>query len=233
MIVSDVRELLARCNPATVRYDGGRGGGIPELTAQDIAGAVGMVPAGIGRDLLCWLYGSGRERPASPHRLPAHLDAAIARIMAEQRRALEYAATDAALDLELATALAGAHMTDETRFRVRRLGDDLAVARRRRWPADSHVYPRLRAAVVHELDGADRCDACDGRGIAISGDIRPTCEVCHGSGRKRCSGRQRARWLGVGETTYRIEWRSPYEWLYAMLQDALAEATFRLREAVG
>lgn len=55
--MTDPREMLARLNPANVRFDVGRGGGAPELTNIDIAGALGMVPAGLGRDLMEFLHG--------------------------------------------------------------------------------------------------------------------------------------------------------------------------------
>ncbi len=53
--MAHVGKLLARLNPTTVRYDIGRGG-MPELTPQDIAGALAMVPAGLGRELICRLW---------------------------------------------------------------------------------------------------------------------------------------------------------------------------------
>ncbi|MGE8279049.1 MAG: hypothetical protein ACN6O2_01320 [Stenotrophomonas sp.] len=55
--MTDPREMLARLNPTNVRFDVGRGGGNPELTNIDIAGALGMVPAGLGRDLMEHLHG--------------------------------------------------------------------------------------------------------------------------------------------------------------------------------
>ena len=50
------REAMGRLGPTTVKFDIGRGGGKPDLTNQDIAAALGMVPAGLGRELLeaCW-----------------------------------------------------------------------------------------------------------------------------------------------------------------------------------
>ena len=60
--MSDVRELLARLNPTTIRMDTGTGGGVDVLTNIDIAGALGMVPAGLGRDLLELLYGPDPSR---------------------------------------------------------------------------------------------------------------------------------------------------------------------------
>lgn len=55
--MTDVRELLARLNPTTIRMDIGTGGGAGALKNIDIAGALGMVPAGLGRDLMELLHG--------------------------------------------------------------------------------------------------------------------------------------------------------------------------------
>ncbi|MBD9534670.1 hypothetical protein IB227_02245 [Stenotrophomonas sp. STM01] len=60
--MSDVRELLARLNPTTIRMETATGGGVDVLTNIDIAGALGMVPAGLGRDLLELLYGPDPSR---------------------------------------------------------------------------------------------------------------------------------------------------------------------------
>src|SRR5574337_1301509 len=50
-----VGKLMARLNAKNVRFDVGSGG-VPELTSTDIAGALGMVPAGLGRELLCLVW---------------------------------------------------------------------------------------------------------------------------------------------------------------------------------
>lgn len=60
--MTDVRELLARLNPTTVRMDVGSRGGVACLTNIDIAGALGMVPSGLGRDLLELLHGPDPSR---------------------------------------------------------------------------------------------------------------------------------------------------------------------------
>ena len=60
--MTDVRELLARLNPTTIRMDIGTGGGAGTLTNIDIAGALGMVPAGLGRDLMELLHGPDPSR---------------------------------------------------------------------------------------------------------------------------------------------------------------------------
>ncbi|WP_313171429.1 hypothetical protein [Stenotrophomonas sp.] len=62
--MKDVRELLARFHASSFRLDAGTGtdGGVGTLTNIDIAGALGMVPAGLGRDLLELLYGPDPSR---------------------------------------------------------------------------------------------------------------------------------------------------------------------------
>lgn len=60
--MTDVRELLARLNPTTIRMNSATGGGVDALTNIDIAGALGMVPAGLGRDLLELLHGPNPSR---------------------------------------------------------------------------------------------------------------------------------------------------------------------------
>ncbi|WP_313493736.1 hypothetical protein [Stenotrophomonas sp.] len=62
--MKDVRELLARFHASSFRLDAGTGtgGGVDALTNIDIAGALGMVPAGLGRDLLELLYGPDPSR---------------------------------------------------------------------------------------------------------------------------------------------------------------------------
>lgn len=60
--MTDVRELLARLNPTTIRMDVGTGAVAGSLTNIDIAAALGMVPGGIGRDLMELLHGPNPSR---------------------------------------------------------------------------------------------------------------------------------------------------------------------------
>lgn len=62
--MKNVRELLARFHASSFRLDAGAGtgGGVDALTNIDIAGALGMVPSGLGRDLLELLYGPAPSR---------------------------------------------------------------------------------------------------------------------------------------------------------------------------
>ncbi len=71
--MTDPRRLLARLNPSTIRYDT-LPGGVPELTAQDIAHALGLVPVGLGREVLqaCWWPDGAalRRSPCAMRRWP-------------------------------------------------------------------------------------------------------------------------------------------------------------------
>ncbi|MBE0270004.1 hypothetical protein G3H82_11765, partial [Xylella fastidiosa subsp. multiplex] len=79
--MTDPRRLLARLNPSTIRYDT-LPGGVPELTAQDIAHALALTPAGLGREVLeaCW-WSDGAALRRGPLR-----DAAVALVVPEIRR---------------------------------------------------------------------------------------------------------------------------------------------------
>lgn len=97
--MADVRERLARLNPSTVRFDVGRGGTGGGLSSIDVAGALGMVPAGLGREVLeaaWWPDGASLRR----ERLR---DAVIALVQPEIRRQAEERIA-AGLDLQLAVA---------------------------------------------------------------------------------------------------------------------------------
>lgn len=55
--MADLREMLARLNGQTVRFDVGKGGGgPPELQTSDIAAALGIVPAALGREVMEAVY---------------------------------------------------------------------------------------------------------------------------------------------------------------------------------
>lgn len=80
--MADVREMLARLNPTTVKFDVGKGGGMPELTNIDIAGALAFVTPGLGREVLeaCWWPDGAKLRS---HKMR---DAVIALVEPEVRR---------------------------------------------------------------------------------------------------------------------------------------------------
>ncbi|MCG8275389.1 hypothetical protein [Stenotrophomonas sp. NLF4-10] len=131
--MTDVRELLARLNPTNIRMDVGMGGGTSadSLTNIDIAGALGMVPAGLGRDLFELLHGPDPGRGDILRVLEG-----VTRMVLEERnrRSKDYA--DARATWGIAECMARFNRDREERT-VRHLDilkARVAVARDRLWP---------------------------------------------------------------------------------------------------
>ena len=155
--MSDVRELLGRLGPTNVRFDVGRGGGVDCLTDIDLAGALGMVPAGLGREVLeaAWCPGVAALRR---HRLR---DAVVGLVVPElQRQARRL--SEAHLDLQLAEAAVAwsNSYTDVQRRHVERARQVLAQVRAETWPTNTveHLPALARAAVDEIREGLGRSD---------------------------------------------------------------------------
>lgn len=214
-------KLMARLNPPTVRYDIGRGG-LPELTAQDIAAAVAMVPAGLGRELLCRIWWPDGAR------LTAHdLDCILMDAqMGEWRERAEVL-----LNAQLKQAYAQSQAQ-----RVRAIADaGVAAAKAKTWPriGPQSCYAAIRKAVLVEMSAACRCTACDGRGkvLTIKGVV--DCTACDGTCRQEISDRARAEMIERDAKTYREIWSPVYEWTMDHCRAALSPANARLRAAVA
>lgn len=226
--MSDVRKLLARLNPTTIRYDTGRGGGCG-LTAQDVAGALGMVPFGLGREVLCAIWWPDGARLA-----PEKLDAAVAQ---QVRAAMDRQARRqqiARLDLHIARENAAARnaMTDDDRAEINRLERRVAQEKARSWPYDAEMHVRIRRAVLDELARPNHCRACSGLGEVAVGALKANCKACEGRGTVPVSDRTRAERIGRDESNYRRAWRGLYEFVYQLMHDAEADAARKLREAL-
>lgn len=228
--MGNVRELMARLGPSTVKFDTGRGG-TPDLTNQDIAAALGMVPAGLGRELLeaCWWPDGAALRR---HQLR---DAVIALVTPELRRQQRKLA-DARTDLGLAEVCMGwagaatAHQRAERDRAAHRLGQVKSQC----WPISTlESLPTLAAAVIGELANRPHCHGCEGRGEILSGELRVICKGCGGSGVTAVSDRRRAAALGRNESTYRESWRTVYEWVLQKFSEAEQDAAYRFNIALN
>jgi hypothetical protein len=229
--MADVREKLARLCPATarhgVRHDGG---GAPELTNIDIAGALGMVPAGLGREVLeaCWWPDGAQLRR---HKLR---DAIVALVAPEIRRQ-QYRLFDAGLELQLARqaiAWSRTSMTHEQRSALDQVERRYAQVQAQCWPRSTmESLPTLAGAVLSEIARANHCDACRGRGEQ-GADTPSVCPDCGGRGIVAVSDRSRARALGRDEAAYRKTWRPVYLWLLDRLLDAEQKAARALAAAL-
>lgn len=227
--MANVRELMARLGPSTVKFDTGRGG-TPDLTNQDIAAALGMVPAGLGRELLeaCWWPDGAALRR---HKLRDAVIALVTPELRRQQRRLADARTELGL-AEVCMGWAGA-VTAEQRAERDRAAHRLGQIKAQCWPISTlESLPSLAGAVINEIATRPHCHSCEGRGETMAGDLRVVCKVCSGSGLGTVSDRRRAAAIGRDESTYRSKWRGVYEWLLSQLQDAEQEAAWALMMAL-
>lgn len=214
-----VGKLMARLNPANVRFDIGHGG-TPELTSTDVAAALAFVERGLGRELLMqvWWPGAGSR------------DAVLELI--ERAQMDEWSRRESAmLDATLAVAMRGS-----------RAQAMYSEAHGNRWPnvtvtdrglrrvADG--YDLLRKAVLDEMCGTGICADCHGRGnVANSFGVSLTCGACAGSGHHRVSDRDRAASMQRALSTYQGGWQRVYVWTYQHCMDALLRATRQMMDA--
>lgn len=228
--MANVRELMARLGPSTVKFDTGRGG-TPDLTNQDIAAALGMVPAGLGRELLeaCWWPDGAALRR---HRLRDAVIALVTPELRRQQRRLADARTELGL-AEVCMGWAGA-VTAEQRAERDRAAHRLGQVKAQCWPISTlESLPTLAAAVIGEIAKRHHCAACEGRGETTTGDLRAVCKICGGSGLIGISDRRRAASIGRDEAAYRRTWKPVYEWLLVRMQEAEQDAAWHMRGALG
>lgn len=224
--MTDVRELMARLNPSTVKFDMGRGG-IPELTNQDIAHALGLIPAGLGRDVFeaCWWSdGAARRR----HSLR---DGVVALVMPELRRQ-QKRLDDARVEVGLAKVCMGwsGAVTAAQRAELERAEGRLQALKDRAWPVTTlESLPTLAAAAINEIAKRPHCECCQGRTVVILADLLVSCQACRGTGVAPISDRKRAAAIGRDEAAYRRHWKPVYEWLLAELREAEQEAAWAMQ----
>jgi hypothetical protein len=224
------RELMARLGPTTVKFDIGRGGK-PDLTNQDIAAALGMVPAGLGRELLeaCWWPDGAALRR---HKLR---DAVIALVMPELRRQ-QHRLAEARTELGLAEVCMGwsGTVTAQQRAERDRAANRLGEVKVQCWPISTlESLPTLAAAVIGEIAKRPACGTCEGKGQVPAGELNVVCKVCNGSGLVAVSDRRRAQAVGRDEAAYRRTWKPVYEWMLGKMQEAEQEAAWHMRSALG
>lgn len=230
--MTDVRELLARLNQTTVRFDVGQGGGIPSLANIDIAGALGMVSPGLGREVLeaCWWPDGARLRR---HKLR---DAVVALVEPEIRRQRNRL-WDAGLDLQLAkqaAAWGAAGMTDAQRVEIERARARYEQVQAQCWPQSTmESLPTIAGAVLAEISSRCLCAACEGRGELVIGGVLRECKACEGRGAMAVSDRQRAKAIGRDVAAFSRVWKTLYLWLLDRFRDAEQKAALELAEAVA
>lgn len=207
----DSREILARLNPTNVRFDVGRGGGVPELTNIDIAGALGMVPAGLGREVLeaCWWPDGAATRK---HGLRDAVVALVGTELARQNKKL----IEVHLDAQLAGAAiqwGGRASTAEQRAEVDRAQGRLTEVRKQCWPKNTmERLPVIARAIVDEIVG--NIAALDESGEVLTPD------------------RRRALAIGVDPSDYPKRWKVVYQWVMDRMVEAEQDAAHALTRAL-
>ncbi|WP_141057638.1 hypothetical protein [Stenotrophomonas rhizophila] len=223
--MANVRELMARLGPSTVKFDTGCGG-TPDLTNQDIAAALGMVPSGLGRELLeaCWWPDGAALRR---HRLRDAVIALVTPELQRQQRRLAEARTDLGL-AEVCIGWGGS-ATAEQRANRDAAQQRLCRVKMQCWPISTlESLPTLAMAVINEIAQRAHCASCEGRGQTQPRELLMPCKVCGGSGLGQVSDRRRACAIGRDESTYRSKWRGVYEWLLRRMTEAEQEAAWAL-----
>lgn len=208
--MADVREKLGRLNPSTIRYDTGHGG-TPDLTNIDIAAALGMVPRGLGREVLeaCWWPGGANLRRNGLR------DAVVPIVCTEMARQSKRLVA-AHLDFQLAEAAiqwAGKPATREQQREVERARDRLSTVRKGMWPNNTmERLPLIASALVAEK--AKQRVKIGGDEIQIELDAH------------------RSAVIGVDQSDYPRRWKAVYEWLRVRMDEAEEQAAKDLEAAL-
>lgn len=219
-----IGRALAKLNPKNVRFDVGAGG-IPELTPQDIAAALGCVEDGIGRELLCQVWWPDGAKLSEYHLLALMTD--IQRLEWQRRE-------DAMVDAMLAVAMYGGSKGQAA----------YTTAHAARWPSMVRVehglaivapgYEHVRHAVIAEMKGLGLCPGCGGRAaVRIESGQVCICPRCLGSGHMAISERARAEACGMSWTTYRDTWAPVYEWTALICTESLQRAGTQFVDRIG
>lgn len=209
--------LLARLNPKNVRFDVGSGG-VPDLTSQDIAAALGMVPAGLGRELICLAWWPAGALLTAPK---------LAELLEQHQREEWMRREEGMLHALLAVA---SHSGGESLRRAQRLYATAHAARWPKWVADPDLgafapgYARVRSTVLAELTSPGLCQDCEGRGNRRDGNVVAMCQPCRGSGRRAVTESWRAESMQITVNGYRNVWRTVYDWTYTLCTEAMEKA---------
>jgi hypothetical protein len=208
---------MARLNAANVRFDVGAGGGAPALTPQDVAAAIGMVPEGIGRELLLYVYwpdGAARRK-------------GLLMQLLQSAQLAEHNDREQAVH---GTLFQAAISTGPARIRATQAHNAAQLAR---WPQlvvkteplkFAERYELIRLAVLEELAHPRACPECQGRELRDRHGVEKTCARCMGRGVVEYGPTWRAKQLDMKRAAFLQRWESPYLWLLDLARSMLAEA---------
>jgi hypothetical protein len=207
-----IDELLGRLEASTVKFDIGRGG-IPQLTPQDVAAALGMCEDRFAATIFHAAAGGTISDWDGIDRMIAEVQ------FGEWRNR-----ADRLVNAQLAKAAALIAPVDVRADMDARAEMMIAGARAAMWPSlIEETYGAMRKALIAELRSSRACGPCGGRGWVQIETAMKECERCLGTGLTFVSDRQRAQMLGIDHSTYRRGgWKAAYEWMYRRLIDSAA-----------
>jgi hypothetical protein len=215
-----IDELLGRLEATTVKFDLGRGG-LPTLTPQDIAAALGMCQDKRAAKVYQCFAGETAD--------PKELDFIVATIQFEEWRNR----ADRMLEAQLAVASAdmASNGRQDAKRRAKLLMDGAKAAL---WPPlVEETYAAMRKTLINELRRPKICPVCNGRKAIKNGDLLVECLACLGTGKAATSNRRRAVEMHIDNAAYIRTWGKVYDWTYRRINDLIADGRASFRKALG
>lgn len=215
--IERIGQQMARLNTSHVKFDIGAGGGMPSLTPQDIAAGIGMIPDGIGRELLMHVYwpdGAQRNRAKLIELLT------LTQLEEHNRREQEVARALCKVAIGMPASKASA---------TRAYSD----AHLNRWPlwvtkietvTITKAYENICLGVLEELRHPRQCPQCDGMEERDRVGKVKVCGRCLGTGTVVYGSTWRAARLGMKRAAFIENWKGPYEWLMDLCCESLVSA---------
>lgn len=246
--MGDVRRLIARLGAASAKLEGGRGG-IPDLTPQDIAGAMGYARQTLGRDAdlamgvfcACWWPDTAEGRGGwlqlwrrlmieAHRRWGAAEDAELTFDLAEAELSWQVQALPPHRRLVLPPELQRVRAAVEQRSR------EYAALRALCWPRPracdgQSVYERISKAAIDELANPHHCVHCGGLGWIRSPTGPKACDKCDKRGIVPRSARARAEAVQLSKNGF-LAWEPVYQFAVQLASEAEIDAASHLRRAL-
>jgi len=189
---------------------GAGSGGVPAVTAHDIAGELARFnKRPVQLYTLCLVYWPGGVVHAK-HQAEIELISKAAQIWRKQTDDV----THLMLKLEMARTCG-----DNRKAEV--AANQLEAAKNRRWaePRDMNYVPILRGAAM-EFANPGRCTNCRGTGTTVKG----TCGACGGSGQLEKTNNARAVACAKHHHTFAQTWGTLYVWFLSELHKSFTKA---------
>lgn len=201
-------EKLAKLEPHGVRV-GEPFGGKPELTADDVNLALGLISDKNAGLVYLAVYKRWPDAVAGATRYLLMLQV---REIVERHQGLEL-------------ALLAQHLGEDDPQKAPRLRAFARDARDAQWPEYSKRYKAIIVQALAECASPAHCRTCGGRGYVQAHTLTVACETCRGSGKRRISDNARAIACGMTLNGYvGSGWRDVYEWTLAKVGDACRRA---------